>query len=130
MIEMLVVIAVFGILLSIGALLINGLLQRQRLNEASRVFGESLRRVSELAVTESQPITATVSATQLSWAEDGGANRGSQPLPYNAEMSSSSSTNFTFNGRGLPTEPETFVVTLGSNSRTIYLLPTGAVTYQ
>jgi prepilin-type N-terminal cleavage/methylation domain-containing protein len=129
MIEILIVLAVLGILLSIGGFMFNAYLQQLRLNEATRVTGETLRRVSELAVTESQSMIATLTGTTIAWREaETNIARGSVSLPTNTALTSSSA-NITFSGRGLPEQPETFAVTLNGKTRNVFLLTTGAVTY-
>jgi prepilin-type N-terminal cleavage/methylation domain-containing protein len=130
LIEIIVVVAVFGILLSIGGFMLNAYLQKLRLEEATRVTGETLRRVSELAVTESQGMIATVTATNISWKEaETNTTRGNTPLPPNTTLTSSSAV-ITFSGRGQPEGPETLTVTLNGKTKTVYLFTTGAVMYQ
>jgi prepilin-type N-terminal cleavage/methylation domain-containing protein len=130
LIEIIVVLAVLGILLSIGGFMLNAYLQKLRLEEATRVTGETLRRVSELAVTESQGMVATVTTNNISWKEaQTNVNRGNIPLPPNATLAASTAT-INFSGRGQPEFPETFTVTLNGKSKTVYLFTTGAVMYQ
>jgi type II secretory pathway pseudopilin PulG len=131
LIEMLVIIAMLSILLGIGAFSLNQYLQRSRLNEASKVMGETLRRVSELAITESQKFEVLIGSNTIAWKEmSTNIQRGSQELPYNAVISAKSSSSFIFSGRGIPVDPETFTVSLNSKNKKIYLFVTGAVSYQ
>jgi type IV fimbrial biogenesis protein FimT len=130
LIEILVVIAILGILLSIGAFNLSRYIQSSRLNEATKVVGESLRRVSELAITESQSMIATIDATSISWADAVTKTpRGTQTLPYTATISSMSATDIVFSGRGIPVQDESFEVSLGSKTKGVYLFVTGAVSY-
>jgi type II secretion system protein H len=132
LIEILVVLAVLGILLGIGGLFLNSAVQRQRLNEATRTLGETLRQVSENAVTKSQIVTATVTATGITWTNEDNVTK-SASLPHNATIAGFGTTTLpatiSFNGRGLPDEGDRFSVTLNSQERRVNLLPTGAVTY-
>jgi prepilin-type N-terminal cleavage/methylation domain-containing protein len=129
LIEIIIVVAVFGILLSIGGFMLNAYLQKLRLEEATRITGEALRRVSELAVTESQGMIATVATTSISWKEaETNVNRGSVPLPPNATLTASKAV-IEFSGRGQPESPETFTITLNGKTKMVYLFTTGAVMY-
>lgn len=130
LVEILLVIAVLSILLGIGAFNLNRYLQATRLNEASKVMGETLRRVSELAITESQRITVTIGTDSISWKEEAtNLSRGNETLPYAAQISDKTSSTLTFTGRGLPLKDENFGISLGSKSKKVYLFVTGAVTY-
>jgi prepilin-type N-terminal cleavage/methylation domain-containing protein len=130
--EMLVVLAILGILLTIAGFLLNGVIQRQRLNEATRTFGETLRRVSETAVTKSQRVTATVTSSSISWSDESGVS-GNASLPHNATIAGAATTTLpatiVFTGRGLPVDFHRFTVSLKSQNRRVNLLTTGAVTY-
>jgi prepilin-type N-terminal cleavage/methylation domain-containing protein len=130
LIEMLIILGVLSILLGIGALNFNQYMQRSRLNEASKVMGETLRRVSELAITESQGMIVTLGSNSLSWREAAtNTPRGSQTLPYNATISAKSTSSIDFTGRGIPLESENFTVSLNSKNKEVYLFVTGAVSY-
>jgi prepilin-type N-terminal cleavage/methylation domain-containing protein len=130
--EMLAVLAVLGILLGISGFLLNGVIQRQRLNEATRTFGETLRRISETAVTKSQQVTATVTSSGISWSDENGVVTTAS-LPYQATIAGAATTTLPatiiYTGRGLPTTFHRFTVSLNSQNRRVNLLTTGAVTY-
>jgi type II secretory pathway pseudopilin PulG len=130
MIEILVVIAIVGLLLSIGALLLGPMIRQQRLNEATRVLGETLRRVSDLALNQSQEYDLSSTSTTLTWVGESSAT-GNQALPYSLTITSvTPSGNITFSGRGLPKNTGVlFTVGSGSNTRKVYLSPTGAISY-
>ncbi len=130
LIEILLVIAMLGILLGVGLLNLNRYMQSSRLNEASKVMGETLRRVSELAITESQRISVTIGTNNISWREEAtNLSRGDQTLPYTATITDETSNSITFTGRGLPLKDETFEISLGDKSKNVYLSVTGAVSY-
>ena len=130
LIEILLVVAVIGILLGIGLLNLNRYMQSSRLIEASKVMGETLRRISELAISESQRITVTIETNSISWKEEAtNQPRSNQTLPYTASITDTTSTSITFNGRGLPLRDENFEISLGNKSKDVYLFVTGAVSY-
>jgi type II secretory pathway pseudopilin PulG len=107
---------------------LNGYLQRQRLNEATRTLGESLRRASETAVTSSQRVTATITSTNVTWVDEA-SKSSSQALPHGATISNTPVT-IEFSGRGLPARGQAFKIQLYGQERNIFLFPTGAVAYQ
>jgi hypothetical protein len=110
--------------------MLSGYLRQQRLNEATRTFGETLRRVAETATSESQGYTVTIAGDTLSWQAtvDPGTPK-SQTLPNGVALSSPV-TNFGFTGRGiLETTGQLFTISLAGQTRKVYLAPTGAVMY-
>jgi prepilin-type N-terminal cleavage/methylation domain-containing protein len=133
LLEILAVLAILGILLGISGFLFSGVIQRQRLNEATRTFGESLRLVSETAITKSQTVTALIKSDGVTW-QDEDSKVGSKSLPYGATLKAIAPDTFpltvTFSGRGLPVEGHKFILELNNRARQVNLLPTGAVTYK
>lgn len=111
--------------------MLSGYLRQQRLNEATRVFGETLRRVSELATTESQYFTLEVGMSGLRWKEKGATTfRGSVEIPnINALDIPTGGDVIEFTGRGLPQQGYLFKLRLGTTERKVYLAATGAVMY-
>jgi prepilin-type N-terminal cleavage/methylation domain-containing protein len=131
LIEMLMIIGVLSILLAIGAISLNQYLQNSRLNEASKVMGETLRRVSEIAITESQKMIVSIGTDSLSWKEAAtNTVRGTETLPHQAAISTKTTNTITFTGRGIPKEDESFTVSLNNKNKKVYLFVTGAVSYQ
>jgi hypothetical protein len=110
--------------------MLSGYLRQQRLNEATRTFGETLRRVAETATSESQGYTITVAGDTMSWqATDAPGTPKSQTLPNGVALSSPVA-NFGFTGRGiLETTGQLFTISLSGQTRKVYLAPTGAVMY-
>ncbi len=131
MIEILIVIAVLGVLLSIGALVLGPMLRQQRLNEATRTLGETLRQVSDLALNNSQEYTLKSNSTTLSWYDEANTLRGTQALPYDLTITTvTPSGDIRFSGRGLPRGTGVlFTIGSGAKTRNIYLSPTGAISY-
>lgn len=110
--------------------MLSGYLRQQRLNEATRTFGETLRRVAETATGESQGYTVTISGNTVRWQAtvDPGTPKA-QPLPNGVALSSPVSS-FAFTGRGiLETTGQLFTISLAGQTRKVYLAPTGAVMY-
>jgi prepilin-type N-terminal cleavage/methylation domain-containing protein len=130
LIEMLLVLAVLGILMGISGFLLSGYLRQQRLNEATRTFGETLRRVAELATGESQGYQVSVSGNTVSWKLSVAPTTSqSQTLPNGVTFTSPAAT-FDFTGRGiLAGTGQRFTLSLAGKERTVYLAPTGAVMY-
>ncbi len=133
LLEILVVLAVLGILLGISGFLLSGYLRQVRLNEATRTFGETLRRVSEIAATESQYMVLKIDITSLRWREQGAPVtelRGSLDIPnVEAIIMPTGGDEIEFTGRGLPQEGYLYQLVLGDRERSVYLAPTGAVIY-
>lgn len=132
LLEILVVLTVLGILLGLSGFLLSGYLRQQRLNEATRTFGETLRRVSELATTESQYFTLeVVGIDTLRWKEkDATSFRGSIEIPnIEALIIPTGGDVIEFTGRGLPQQGYLFELQLGTIKRKVYLAATGAVMY-
>lgn len=139
LLEMLVVLAVLGILLAIGALNLSRAAEQRRLDEAARTVGETLRRVGDDASKKSQRITLSLSAdnTTLSWEDEEDVVR-SQSLPEGATVTigqlglegGSGSTDIVFLGRGFPVQGRTFTVTRNGENRVVNLLATGTVVYR
>lgn len=129
LLEILVVLAVLGVLLGLSGFLLSGYLRQQRLNEATRMFGETLRRVAETATGESQGYRVTTTGNTVNWqaSVDPGTPK-TQTLPNGVTLSPA--VTFDFTGRGiLEGTGRLFTITLGSEARKVYLAPTGTVMY-
>ncbi|MGL4609862.1 MAG: pilus assembly FimT family protein [Trueperaceae bacterium] len=127
LLEMLLVLAILSILLTISGFLLNSYLQQQRLNEATRTLGETLRRIGELATTESQRYEVTFTENSMTWENEDNVET-TQTLPYNVVLTLPM-PDLEFSGRGLPQTGQTFTLTLNERVRTVYLAATGAVMY-
>ena len=128
LIELLVVMAFIGILLSIGALTLGRAIEQGRLNEASQTLGETLKVISQEAISSSQEITVTITSQGLSWLTESGQSR-SLSLPNSATLSSSRSS-FTYSGRGFPIEGAvSFSIKRNEKTRAVNLFATGSVVY-
>ncbi len=126
LIELLLVMAVLGVLLAIAGLNFNKFIKTQKLQEATSTLAENLRQAGNQARLESRELRIKSTSSSLSW--DYGTDASlfkNQALPHSAVLSPV--TTVKFSGRGLPTTAATFTVTLYGNSKNVYLLPTGAV---
>ena len=125
LLELLVVLAVLAVLLGIGGVYLSSFIAQARLNESAEDLGATLRRVSDVAITKSEEITLSVNETTLTWQDGAGAVLGSRTLPN--EATAAPTDTVVFSGRGLPVTQHTFTVSQANGSKTVYLLPTGAV---
>jgi prepilin-type N-terminal cleavage/methylation domain-containing protein len=130
LLEILVILAVLGILLGISGFMLSGYLRQQHLNEATRMFGETLRRIAETATSESQGYTVTLTGNSLSWRATVDPGTPQLLTLSNDTALSSPVSSFAFTGRGiLDTTGHKFTLSLAGQTRTVYLAPTGAVMY-
>lgn len=125
LLELLVVLAVLAVLLGIGGIYLSRFIAEARLNESVEELGATLRFVGDVAVTRSETITLNVDGSTLTWQDEIGTVLGSRTLPN--EATATPADTITFRGRGLPVESHTFTVSQAKGTKTLYLLPTGAV---
>ena len=125
LLELLIVLAVLAVLLGIGGIYLSKFIAQARLNESAEELGATLRHVGDVAITKSEEITLSVNDSTLTWQDGGGTVLGSRTLPN--EATAAPTDTVTFSGRGLPVEGHTFTVAQASGSKTVHLLPTGAV---
>jgi prepilin-type N-terminal cleavage/methylation domain-containing protein len=134
LIEVLIVVAVMGILLAMSALGLQGYMRQLRLNEAAVTVDKTLKRVQDIAVTQSRRIrlSTNTSGTELVWelqtAANGWATGGSQVLPNDATVAITGGP-VTMTGRGLPLFQRQFVVTRETKTRNLTLLTSGLVIF-
>lgn len=125
LLELLITLAAIAILLGLGFPLLNQFLAQRRLDEAAIALSNSLRRASDQAITQSQTVTVTLNSDTLSWQGENGQMLGERTLPGGAQLSPTGT--ITFSGRGLPVIGHDLSVSAASQSKAVYLLPTGAV---
>lgn len=125
LLELLIVLAVIGVLLGLGAPLLNQFIAQRRLDEAAITLSNALRRAGDQAITQSESVTMTLNGSDISWQNEASQVLGKARLPNSAKLTPT--TTVTFSGRGLPTQKHDFTVSLASNQKAVYLLPTGAV---
>lgn len=129
LVETLVVLAVLGVLLTLGLPFYGSLLEARRLEEARAELSGFLRHVGGRALLESQGYTVefTPGSGTLRWRRADG-REGSFTLPHGARvLSVSPSPQVGYTGRGFPLGQYRVEVGLGRRSRPVVLLPTGKV---
>jgi len=131
LVEMLVALAVLGVLLAVGAVGLLGYLETTRLNEARQEVATALRLVGNRALSESQPYTVSVHSgtpARISWAREGSTNElGSVTVPHNVQVFVNPNGPMRYVGRGFPVRQYELTLTRGSRSATVVVLTTGKV---
>jgi prepilin-type N-terminal cleavage/methylation domain-containing protein len=128
--ELLIVVAILGVLLSLSTWSLNGYIQRLRLEEGSRVAGSALQRVGEIAIKRNQTLRLTVlNQNEFVWStQSDNVELGRSRLPNNVIVSNQNPNGaIVFSGRGLPQQQYSFTLTRNDLSQQVTLLPTGLV---
>ncbi len=132
LLEILVALAILGILGALAVANLNTYIQNSRLNQALQEVAEALRSVGNRALTESRGYTVTLTTganSRLEWANSEGTV-GSLLVPNGAHIVSvvPSGTTIQFAGRGFPLNQYRIRLQLGSRPvREVVILPTGKV---
>jgi len=131
LVEMLVALAVLGVLLAVGAVGLLGYLETTRLNQARQEVAAALRLVGNRALSESQPYTVGVHSgppARISWARAGSTGElGSVTVPHNVRVSVDPDGPMQYVGRGFPVQQYVLTLERGSRSATVVVLTTGKV---
>ena len=131
LVEMLVALAILGVLLAVGAVGLLGYLETTRLNQARQEVATALRLVGNKALSESQPYTVRVRSgtpARISWARAGSTGElGSITVPHNVRVSVSPNGPIQYVGRGFPVRQYVLTLERGSRSATVVVLTTGKV---
>ena len=131
LVEMLVALAILGVLLAVGAVGLLGYLETTRLNQARQEVAAALRLVGNRALSESQPYTVRVRSgtpARISWARAGSTGElGSITVPHNVRVSVSPNGPIQYVGRGFPVRQYVLTLERGSRSATVVVLTTGKV---
>ena len=125
LLELIVVLAVLGVLLGVGGIFLSQFLAEKRLEEAAVSLSAALRRAADQAQTQSQSVTLSAAERGLSWQGEAGETLGAAALPSGATLTPAATV--VFSGRGLPQTRQSFTVSFKSEVKTVHLLPTGAV---
>lgn len=133
LLEMLIILAIAGVLLSIAGLTLTNYNQNLQLAQATQTLDSTLRLISNEALKESRALTldeSSLSDGKLIWKANTSLV-GEVAMPSGVTVSVSNkdltSEDVSFSGRGLPNQQATFTVTKGSKTDTIILLATGLV---
>lgn len=130
LLELLVVLAILGILLAMAAPGLLGYINTIRANEAAAALASGLRRAGGAALSRSVAVTVSVTdgGNAIAWKAAADAGAVTQPLPYGAAVTSVTPAGaITFSGRGLPTEQYAVQLRTRTVSRTVVVLVTGKV---
>ena|SRR5690554_1609573 len=128
LIEILLILAVLGILLAIAAPNLNAYLQHLRFQEGVRTLSESVLTARDTATSQSIAVRIQAAGDQLTWHDaSAGTQLGRITLPNGVTVLNTVSVNLS--GRGLPPGQTVFRMASNDGSRTsdVYLLPTGAI---
>ncbi len=128
LIEILLILAVLGILLAIAAPNLNAYLQHLRFQEGVRTLSENVLSARDTATSQSIAVRIQAAGDQLTWRDAAtGTQLGRITLPHGVTVVNSVSVDLS--GRGLPPGQTIFAMASSDGSRTsdVYLLPTGAI---
>jgi prepilin-type N-terminal cleavage/methylation domain-containing protein len=134
LLELLVVMAVLGILLAIGGWSGSRYIAQMRLNEAKRTAVEAVMKTANDALKQTRKLTLAIenSNSRLVW-QEGTTVVGQQVMPNGATVAVQAQQYagpIRFSSRGIPEQQITFRVTRGSSSKDFTLLITGLVIQQ
>lgn len=125
-IEVLIILAILGILLALAAPNLLGYVQRLRFQEGLRTFSESVVQARDTATRGSLAVRLEADGEQVSWFDDAaGLRLGQVRLPHGTELVTP--VTVLISGRGLPLNQVEFDLADDRHSGTVWLLPTGAV---
>lgn len=127
LIEVVIVLAVIGVLFAVAAPQLNRFIQASRFDQGVKVFQQGLTTARDAASTQSKPVRFEASGGSVTWT-DATANvqMGSSTLPFGTTVAAGAPT-VLFSGRGLPEVQAVFGLQRGGLTATVYLLPTGAI---
>lgn len=135
MLELLVVIAMLGVLLAVGGWSGSRYVAQMRLNDAKQTAIDAVSKTSNDAIKQSRRLVLSIenSNSRLVWRE-GATVVGRQNMPDGSQISiqaqQNPGTNIEFTSRGIPTQQVTFRITRGSDTRDFTMLITGLVVQQ
>jgi prepilin-type N-terminal cleavage/methylation domain-containing protein len=135
MLELLVVIAVLGILLAVAGWSGSRYIAQMRLNDAKQTAVDAVTKTSNDALRQSRVLNLKIenSSKRLVWRE-GSVEVGQVNLPEGStvviQAQQNSGTTLEFSSRGIPNQQVTFRVSRGGDSKDFTLLVTGLVVQQ
>jgi type II secretory pathway pseudopilin PulG len=135
MLELLVVIAVLGILLAVAGWTGSRYIAQMRLNDAKQTAVDAVTKTSNDALKQSRILRLAIENAnkRLVWRE-GTTEVGRQDLPEGStvvvQAQQNAGTALEFSSRGIPNQQVTFRVSRGSDSKDFTLLVTGLVVQQ
>ncbi len=134
--EMLIVMAIIGILAAVTVMGINSFLPSWQLSGAARLLTSKLRQAQEEAVTTQKPhriyfkSTAPPVSYQLVKVDGGDHELETIILPENITLQLNISNPITFRIDGAPDYNGSIILDLGGATKTINILPAGVINLQ
>lgn len=126
-IEILLVLAVLGILMAIAFPSLNRYVQSSRFQQGVKVFEDALVTARDTATRTSSPIDFEVDGQNVTWSDVASSEQlSSSELPFGISIEGGARS-FEISGRGMPQVQERFDLSNETFSASVYLLPTGAV---
>ncbi len=126
LIEILLVLAVLGILLGLAAPSLNAYITQLRFNEAARTLSEAVLRARDTASSTSIGVRIEADGDTVRWVDDvSNAELGRISLPNNVTLDARRTA--VLSGRGLPQGQVEFPLSSAGVSGSVFLLPTGAI---
>jgi len=125
LVEMLLVLAVLGVLMSLGTYGMQRYVKTLRLSESAHKVQSFLAQARNQAIKRSEAAYVDVGGNTLRLYDGNDQLKKTLNLPYRSQVAPGTRVYFT--GRGLPDHQYVFTVQLGDRNRSVVLLPTGKV---
>ncbi len=127
LIEILLILAILGILFALAYPALNRFVQTSRFQQSVRVFEEGLVSARDIATRQSTPVRLVADGDTVAWFDaTSGALMSSRSLPFGTRHEGSAAE-VLFSGRGLPITQARFDLRRNDDAASVFLLPTGAI---
>lgn len=125
LLELLLVLALLGIIGAVTAANLQNYVKALRVNESARSFSNFITQARNRALKRSEAMSVSLAGNQVRIYDAGGNLVREGRLPHRASVAPPTTLNFS--GRGLPDQQYVFTVTTGPKTRRVVVLPTGKV---
>ena len=125
MLELLIVIAVLGVITAMAAVSLQNYMKALRASESARGLANAVTQARNRALKQSSAMSVELAGNVVKLYDAGGALVREAKLPHRARVAPATTVHFT--GRGLPDQQYVFTVTAGPKTRKVVVLPTGKV---
>jgi len=125
LLELLIVVAILGILGSVTAVSLRGYVKTLRTSESARELANFISQARNRAIKQSTAMRVQLTGGAVKLYDAGNSLIRETQLPNHARVSPTGTIRFT--GRGLPDHQYVFTVIVGAKARRVVLLPTGKV---
>lgn len=127
LVEVLLVLAIIGILLGVGMPSFQRYIQTARFQQSVRVFVDALIIARDTATRESTPVSVEAAGSVVRWYYVGDSTPiSTSSIPFGTTLLGGP-VEVLISGRGMPQTQVTFSLVSGDYSSSVFLLPTGAV---